>query len=137
MLHFPTPLLAGPQLGLVLGEKPKGGRKKEAMVFAPTSALSNVSGSGCISSIVLLLQDHPSFLGSSLVVLTHGSQEHRFPPLSLQPRIGRHFLLLLLSWVASFSFVWLISFSITCLADTVALYPYPLGVYLYKPKAAS
>lgn len=64
-------------------------------------------------------------------------QEHGYPPLSFWPRIGRYFLLLMCSWVALLSFVWLLSNSITCLVDTMALYPYPLGVYLYQPKAAS
>lgn len=40
-----APLLAGSKLGLILGEKLKGERKREAKVFASTSALGNVSGS--------------------------------------------------------------------------------------------
>lgn len=60
-LHFPTPLLAGSQLGLVSGERLEG-RREEPRYLPPTSALGSVPGSGCIFSIVLLLQDHPSLL---------------------------------------------------------------------------
>lgn len=68
-------MLAGSQVGLVLGEKLKRGRKREAMVFAPTSALGNVSGNGRIFSL-LLLQDHLFLLGPSYyhVVPTLGSR---------------------------------------------------------------
>lgn len=102
-LHFPAPLLAGSQPGLVLGERRREGGKEKSRYLSPLLLWA--------VSLEWMHPLHCSVLvGPSLVswfqqVPCGPNQECGFPRLSFWPRIGRHFLLPLSSgWPHSLLF---------------------------------
>lgn len=98
-LHFLAPLLAGSQLGLVLSERLKeaGRGKLRPLPLLLPCAVSLATD----ASSPLFYSCRTTHFFFLVPVLPCGPnpwiQEHGFPPFSFWPRIGRHFVLLLLS----------------------------------------
>lgn len=96
-LHFPTPLLAGSQLGLVSGERLEGQEKSRGirlllLPWAVSLAVAASSPLFCSCKTILLF-----FVAFTACGPNPWIQEPGFPLMSFQPRSGRPFLLLLIS----------------------------------------